>query len=229
MNDLTGSRVRGLQGLDRSEPYFTRIRDAGLPPMPRYSSEHSEKTYRRILDATGTVVRTRGFSGGLRGMMDAIGMTRGAVYHHFGSKDRLLVKTLEDIFEANRKLWTERLGDLRGPQRIARMLDLYLSEIHAGDVEGGCAIPSVLSDLSRVDPVLRKPFETYYAWLIDEISAHIDEENARTRASGVLAAAFGGLATARAVADPATRQEILNAANNAARLLCGAPPLERRT
>ena len=194
--------------------------------MPRHEPTHRPNSHRRILTSAGRVVREDGLGGSLNRIMSRLRMTKGGFYHHFRSKDVLLHEVLTDIFRSNRETWRRRLEGLSGPPRVAEMLDRYLSEEHLLDVSNGCVIPAVLSDLSRVPPARRTPFDEYHRWLLEEMQPHMGgpAETSVERASAILSLAFGALASARATGDPETRKAILSAARDAGRALC-SPPL----
>jgi AcrR family transcriptional regulator len=74
-----------------------------LPARPRPRRSHAERsaaTRARILDAVVDVIATDGFSGlTAQRVAHRSGVTWGAVQHHFGGKDRLLLAVLENSFE----------------------------------------------------------------------------------------------------------------------------------
>lgn len=66
--------------------------------MPRASRQQSEATARRIREVARSLFSERGYAAvGLEGIAEAAGVTRGAVYNHFGSKRGLLEAVLWDV------------------------------------------------------------------------------------------------------------------------------------
>jgi AcrR family transcriptional regulator len=66
--------------------------------MPRRTAEDAEQTRLAIMDAARTQFATVGFDAvTLDGVAAAAGVTRGAVYHHFGGKAGLFRAVLEQI------------------------------------------------------------------------------------------------------------------------------------
>lgn len=66
--------------------------------MPRRTAEDAEQTRLAIMDAARTHLATVGFDAvTLDGVAAAAGVTRGAVYHHFGGKAGLFRAVLEQI------------------------------------------------------------------------------------------------------------------------------------
>ena len=72
--------------------------------MPRGEFDRSARkaaTRARLLDAAASVYAARGFAGAtLDDVAEEAGLTKGAVYGHFGSKDNLLVALMEEYLAA---------------------------------------------------------------------------------------------------------------------------------
>lgn len=74
-----------------------------LPPAPRVRRSHAERsaaTRAKIIDAVVDVIARDGFQRlTAQQIAQRSGVTWGAVQHHFGGKDQLLLAVLEDSFE----------------------------------------------------------------------------------------------------------------------------------
>ena len=65
--------------------------------MARYGSEHKEAARRRIVEAAGRRLKRDGIDGsGVATLMADAGLTNGAFYAHFASKDDLVAAVVED-------------------------------------------------------------------------------------------------------------------------------------
>jgi AcrR family transcriptional regulator len=75
----------------------------------RTQAERSAETRQRILGASATLIRSRGYAR-LRtaDVADAAGVSRGAMLHHFRTKGLLVVATLEHVFDEARTQSRER-------------------------------------------------------------------------------------------------------------------------
>ena len=63
----------------------------------RYKPEHKLQARAYILNTAGRRLKRDGFDGvGVHGMMEEAGLTTGAFYSHFSSKDELLFEVLRD-------------------------------------------------------------------------------------------------------------------------------------
>ena len=65
--------------------------------MARYGKEHKELSRRRIIEAAGERLKRDGIDGsGVSGLMADAGLTNGAFYNHFASKDDLVATAIAD-------------------------------------------------------------------------------------------------------------------------------------
>ena len=65
--------------------------------MNRYGKDHKATTRRAIVEASGRRFKLDGIDGsGVATLMKDAGLTNGAVYAHFGSKDELVAATIAD-------------------------------------------------------------------------------------------------------------------------------------
>src|SRR5437764_7535137 len=71
--------------------------------MTRWKPGHKDATRRQILDAAGRLFRAHGYAeSGIAEVMSAAGLTVGAFYAHFASKEELLAAVLADAFARTR-------------------------------------------------------------------------------------------------------------------------------
>ena len=69
--------------------------------MARTAGSAAEDTRRRILDTATELFRERGYAGtSIRDITERLGMTKGAIYYHFASKDDLLYAMVAPLLEA---------------------------------------------------------------------------------------------------------------------------------
>src|SRR5579859_4081474 len=102
----------------------------------RYSSTHKEETRQKLMAASKAIAKRGGFaSTGVDALMAGIGLTGGAFYNHFPSKQALFQALVAEEVEKS----TEMLaGDESSPaDHIAKCLRNYLSSAHALHPEEG--------------------------------------------------------------------------------------------
>lgn len=173
----------------------------------RYANTHKEETRQKLLDSSRAIAKKGGFAAtGVDALMGAIGLSGGAFYSHFPSKQALF----EAIIEAEMDNSGEMLaGDVDSPENhVAKCLRDYLSSFHAMNPEVGCVLPTLGAEIARAGPEVRSAVErglkqTHKSW-----STRTDDPD---RAWGLIAQCVGALVLARAVESDKTRKEILAA------------------
>jgi AcrR family transcriptional regulator len=191
--------------------------------MARYAPEHKEETRRRMVEAAGRRFKSDGIDGsGIATLVADVGLTNGAFYGHFSSKDDLVATVVARQLE-------EQVAVLNslpaGPESVEAFLGQYLSITHRDDVAGGCPSAALLDEIGRCDASVRDAYTEGIASMIDAITRHLDDgdrEAAEERAIGLFSLLVGALQTARAVTDPALSERILAMALHTARALAGA-------
>lgn len=181
----------------------------------RYSAKETAEKHERILSEAARLFRERGFAGaGVAEIMQAAGLTHGAFYAHFPSKDALASAALTRAFEQSNAHKQAGAGD---PKQA--FLDRYLSVAHRDRPGAGCAIAALGSEVAR-DEASRAPFTEQIVQMIADMTERFgwDEGGgatgrrarpARQNAIHLLSAAVGALIMARAVNDPELSEEIL--------------------
>jgi len=179
----------------------------------RYPKGHKERTRRAIVEAASRVFRRRGYAeAGVDGLAAEAGVTSGAFYGHFRSKEELLtevVRTSVARAEATREAGLE---GLEGAAWVTGLLRRYLSPEHWRAVEEGCPIPTLVSELSRAGQGPREAFAEAVEALVERMTERLGEGPAvRETVLAGLALAVGGMALARAVGDEDLGEEVLGA------------------
>ncbi len=187
-----------------------------------------------ILQAAGRLFRGRGIAAvPLAEITHAAGLTHGAFYGHFESKDALAAESCRSSLEDAARRWAARAERARadGHDPIAALIDAYLTERHRDSPEDGCALAALGPEIARAGPPLADALCAGAAAL----AAVLEQEIAR-RAPGpadadrvrqslaILAALTGGIVLARACrADPLRSRAALDGAAQLARQAAGPP------
>src|SRR6266702_4412292 len=111
----------------------------------RYPVEETAEKHARILEQASILFRERGFSGvSVSEVMKATGLTHGAFYNHFASKDDLIAKCIDD---ASGKALELLQADIDSPDRVNRYIRGYLTEDHRDDPGNGCVMAALASEV----------------------------------------------------------------------------------
>src|SRR5687768_10451770 len=96
--------------------------------LMRYSKDHKQATRQRILEAAGRRFKEDGIDGaGVATVMSEAGLTNGAFYAHFASKEDLVANVLADQLRTQRQSF-----DAQPPARggLEAFIRSYLSAQH---------------------------------------------------------------------------------------------------
>lgn len=173
----------------------------------RYSAEHKAQTREKLLASSAAIAKQGGFAAtGVDGLMKAIGLTGGAFYGHFPSKNDLFAEIVERELGSGRSVLARSCEG--GREKLRRCLALYLDMAHVENPDSGCAIPTLGPEISRADLPVRERAEH---WLIKLQQGWAEVLESDELAWAFLSQCVGALLLARMMASPASQQEVLTA------------------
>jgi TetR/AcrR family transcriptional regulator, transcriptional repressor for nem operon len=182
----------------------------------RMSREQTAETRARILAVAGKLFRERGFDGiGVADLMKSAGLTHGAFYNHFESKQALASEVSEDVLKQTTCAWSGVAGTGGGGGGFEAFVATYLSKSHRDDPAGGCLIAALGGDVARQEPSVRRAFTSGLRPMIEFFARHATGRSSaakRERALVTLATLVGTVVLARAVDDEDLSEELLQAA-----------------
>src|SRR3954467_5755052 len=113
----------------------------------RYAKDHKQVTRERIVEAAGRRFKQDGIDGaGVAAVMSDAGLTNGAFYHHFTSKEALVANVLADQLRAQRRTCDALPHDGAGLEPIIRA---YLAPEHRDQCADGCPSAALLDEIDR--------------------------------------------------------------------------------
>ncbi|MFE3998642.1 TetR/AcrR family transcriptional regulator [Nocardioides sp. YIM B13467] len=191
--------------------------------MARYSPEHKEATRRRMIETAGRRFKSDGIDGsGIATLVADAGLTNGAFYGHFDSKDDLVASVVAQQL-ADQVAVVDALP--AGPASLDAYLREYLSPAHRDNLADGCPSAALLDEIGRCGESTRDAYTEGARSMIEAISRHLDEGDAQQtdeRAIGIFTLLVGSLQLARAVTDTDLSDRILAAAYTQAMTTAGA-------
>jgi TetR/AcrR family transcriptional regulator, transcriptional repressor for nem operon len=126
------------------------------------------RTRQLLLQAAFREVYRTGFqSAGLDTILAATGMTKGALYHHFGSKEALGHAIIEEIVaNFSRDRWLRPLERSKHENPIDALIRIVKAiPIAPKDIKGGCPLVNLAQEMSPLDEQFRKRLERIFnAW-----------------------------------------------------------------
>ena len=174
----------------------------------RYSATHKQETREKLLDSSRAIAKKGGFDvTGVDALMGAIGLTGGAFYSHFKSKDELFGALIEREMDNSSEMLAG--NEDSPPDHVAKSLRGYLSTYHALHPESGCALTTLGAEIARSGPQVRATVERSLKKLQRGWTERLQGDG--DKAWALLAQCIGAIVMARAVESERTRQEILAA------------------
>jgi TetR/AcrR family transcriptional regulator, transcriptional repressor for nem operon len=195
----------------------------GEERVVRYGKEHKQATRRRIIEVAGRRFKRDGIDGsGVATLMADAGLTNGAFYAHFESKDDLVANVVADQLrgqcESLRALAPGRAG-------VEQFVRAYLSVGHRDNREDGCPSAALLAELGRCAAATKQSYTDGALAVVDDIAARLTPDNppsARLRTLGVFALMVGTLQLSRVLADRQLADDVLQQGIQNALALLGA-------
>ncbi|MFZ3264909.1 MAG: TetR/AcrR family transcriptional regulator, partial [Terriglobales bacterium] len=125
-----------------------------------------ERTRERLLQAASREIYRSGFqSASLDTILAVAGVTKGALYHHFDSKEALGHAVVEEVIAPDvRSKWVRPLQNVKDP------IDALIRAVHGipvrpEDVRGGCQLNNLAQEMSPLDAGFRKRLAIIFdAW-----------------------------------------------------------------
>ena len=181
----------------------------------RVSRVQAAENRQTVIDVASRLFRERGFDGiGLKDLMEGAGLTQGAFYKQFGSKEDLAVEASRRALESASGRWSDAAAQ-NPDDPLGAVVGFYLSGDHREEKMDGCPIVALGSDAARQGPDVKAEFES-------GIKAHLDvlghfiagtgDEASRGKAMAILATMVGAVTLSRVVNDPDLAQALLDAA-----------------
>jgi TetR/AcrR family transcriptional regulator, transcriptional repressor for nem operon len=176
----------------------------------RYGKQHKQATRQRILETAGRRLKRDGIDGsGIATLMADAGLTNGAFYAHFASKQELVATAVADQLRNQR----ESLGTLApGRAGVEQYVREYLSVQHRDNPDDGCPSAALLDEIGRCTQATKQAYTDGLLAVIDDIAARLapdDPPSARAKTFSVFALLVGTLQLSRALADPQLADQVL--------------------
>src|SRR5215813_4134679 len=190
----------GIKYDDRHTSLMMIVTDGGCRKVMRYPAEETAAKHQRIVKEASRLFRERGFENvSVAEVMKAAGLTHGAFYAHFGSKEELQAAAVA----YGQKVSLQRVQRSDGKKTKESYADRYLSRRHRDNPGDGCTMAALAQELARSKPELKAAFEQGFEEILSATGGD------RNEAIFQAAAMMGGIVLARAVQDPRLSDEIL--------------------
>src|SRR3954466_13126576 len=176
----------------------------------RYSKNQKQTTRQRILETAGRRFKQDGIDGaGVATVMSDAGLTNGAFYGHFRSREALVANVLADQLRAQRRSFDSEPAGRAGIEAFIRS---YLSPQHRDQSADGCPSAALIDEIVRRPAATKQVFTDELTRTMDDIASRLDPthaEAARTDALALFGFMLGTLQLARALTDRELSDQLL--------------------
>jgi len=181
----------------------------------RVSRIQAAENRQTVINVASRLFRERGFDGiGLKDLMEGAGLTQGAFYKQFGSKEDLAVEASRRALESASGRWSDAAAQ-NPDDPLGAVIGFYLSGDHREEKMDGCPIVALGSDAARQGSDVKAAFEAgikAHLDVLDRFIAQTGGEADRAKAMAILATMVGAVTLSRVVNDPALAQALLDVA-----------------
>ena len=181
----------------------------------RVSRIQAAENRETVISVASRLFRERGFDGiGLKDLMKGAGLTQGAFYKQFASKEDLAAQASRRALESASRRWSAAAAT--NPQDpLGAVIAFYLSMAHRGERMDGCPVVALGSDAARQGADVKASFEAgirAHLEILGRLIAETDGETPNGKAMAILSTMVGAVTLSRVVNDPDLAQAILDAA-----------------
>jgi len=179
----------------------------------RVSKERAAQNRQHILTAAARLFREQGIGAtGVDSITEAAGLTHGAVYSQFGSKEVIAAEAVRLALVRSKHLW-QRLEERAGKKKVfASIVAQYLSPEHRDSAGQGCVVAALGSEIARQPHRVRDAFTREFKNSLKFLAELMREDDPSCSMEDAIAAfvsMVGALILARAVSDETLSDQIL--------------------
>ncbi|GLS22977.1 TetR family transcriptional regulator [Labrys miyagiensis] len=181
----------------------------------RVSRTQADKNRQTVIDVASRLFREHGFDGiGLKDLMESAGLTQGAFYKQFASKDDLAAQASRRALESAFQRWSAA-GATNPQDPLGAVIAFYLSMEHGAEKMEGCPVVALGSDAARHGADVKASFEAGIRDYLEMLGPWVGEADGEERggkAMAILSTMVGAVVLSRAVNDEQLSKRFLQAA-----------------
>jgi TetR/AcrR family transcriptional repressor of nem operon len=183
--------------------------------MMRVSRAQAAENRETVINVASRLFREHGFDGiGLKDLMEGAGLTQGAFYKQFASKEDLAAQASRRALESVSSRWSAAAA-ANPKDPLSAVVAIFLSTDHREERMDGCPIVALGSDAARQGSDVKASFEAgirEYLELLDRWVGEADGEEPSGKAMAILSTMVGAVVLSRAVNDKRLSKQFLQAA-----------------
>lgn len=180
----------------------------------RVSRSQAAENRETVINVASRLFREHGFDGiGLKDLMSGAGLTQGAFYKQFASKDDLAAQASRRALESASRRWSDAAAaDPQDP--LGAVIAFYLSMGHRAERMDGCPVVALGSDAARQGAEVKASFEAGIKDYLEMLSHWVGEDDGEEsggKAMAILSTMVGAALLSRAVNDKRLAKRFLQA------------------
>ena len=178
-----------------------------------------------MVETAARVIRRDGIAAaGVASLMSEAGLTNGAFYAHFASKEALVAEAVVVALGETRAAMALKIAHAAPGQALDAVIDHYLDPRHVAHPEHGCAVAALGPELARRPESTRAAVDAAIDALVATIADALDRQHPHRTAvaRAVFASMVGTIQLARTVR-PALVASVLAEGANAVRRIGQLP------
>ena len=184
--------------------------------MP-YSKKHKEASRQKILNSAVKLFSSCGFDQvSIDDLMSDAGLTRGAFYSHFKTKQALYSEAIIAGAKKSR-LMESKPEKMNADEWVKFLLTGYISEEHINQTMSPCPLAFLVTDIANSEDEVKATYTRMYKLLNKAINSGLSK-NVERREQDVFAATammIGGVAISRALNDSNLTDKLLKSCRDA--------------
>jgi len=167
-----------------------------------------EQTHERIVGVAARAIRRAGYHGvGVADIMKEAGLTHGGFYAHFESRDALLIEAMQRAGQDGAVALAEHVAarEAAGESRFRALVEAYLADDQLDDVEGGCIVAALCSEMPRLQGEVREAARRRVLAFVNGVRGALPEGADASLAETIAATMVGTVQMARTLGDQSGR------------------------
>src|SRR5471032_1659893 len=122
-----------------------------------FSQAQKAESRQRVLETAARQIRENGIEAlGVADCMRSAGLTHGAFYGHFESRDALIVEALEyAVAQSRKRIAALSTGGAKAKEPLRAIAESFLSDRHIKNPGTGCALCALAGEARHASPEVR--------------------------------------------------------------------------
>lgn len=184
----------------------------------RYRPEHKAEIHQKIVKDASHRIRAEGLGGaGVAAVMRDTGLTHGGFYKHFGSKDELLIESLQEAFRQFGDALVSAAEESDTQAAWKGIVKAYLNLEYCEHADHGCPLTALSPELARSGKQMRSQMFVELVKYKDRMLPFMPGQRTSDRERAffvIFSTMVGAVEIARMLPDRAAQEKVLASARN---------------